>query len=273
MDTASSKNKFTSFLLGFLRFAKLVKTDSYKKHIALAAFLSLFLFSCGNSTSPLDQFHKEFRRKLDRATLRDFKKTKEKELRYEMYPLLAERAINTLLSNAELNDQINSHGTLTENVKAFVLMVSFHRVLNDKDVRFVELIEEFDHILKEDEKYYARYDECDRKKEEFAQANLINWGLGDTLSLQYPVYTRDNIRNAFYYVCPSEYSSDTSEFLTLKGVLIKKDTVSYYNGDKDWRFYLRVLDLSDSITNILLQHIVIDDTIQVDLKGYGRLIE
>ncbi len=245
---------------------------SVNKKLILAAAIAVggVLYGCQNQTTPLEQFFKDFQRKIDRKTLAEFKSMEEDSLS-NMYFLLSDQAWDALYANPDLNKQIDSTGVVQYHARIALLLVSYHRMLNNKDIQFFERAEK----LREGYTALAEKNaKCDAEKIEVAKKTFGEWFVGDTLHLSFPVYYGPNgHRNASYYVCPSEYVSDTSEYFGLVGVVTNKEVLNLIDSTVVWHFFLKVVEKSDSETMLLLQNIKIGDTITVDLGDYGRLIK
>ncbi len=246
--------------------------NSLYKPLILLCFLLIACDFSNKKLLPIDVFFNDFEKRIERKNILDIKTVEEDSLG-ELYYLLKDEIIQSVQLNTKLNEELMIKGIRNNNDKSYVLLVAFHRRLNNRNVRFDELVMELKNSLEAMKDNKEDFEKCIKERLKVAQFNFNNWNLDDTIQLSFPTYFRDNKRNAFTFGCSTSYDSIISSYLFVDGILVSKDTFLNYDNSTELIFKLRVINLSDPNTQILLNKVSVDDTLDINLFNYGRLIE
>lgn len=232
----------------------------------------IILFSCKQIHSlPVDSFIDSFKDEIEKKDLIEIEKIHEDSLQ-DIYIINYEKILGILHKKYKLNDIFESNGISNDKTKCAILLISFHRKINKKEVNFMEQIESAKQDIKRYNSYNKKLLACTEKKLEIAKDNFSKVLIGDTLNFAFPTYYNGHKKNAFYYDCPSGYKGDTSEKFIVEGQVISKDVSNFSDSLNTRTLKVEVQNISDINSLFLLREIKMGDTVYIDLEDYGRLL-
>lgn len=247
----------------------------------------LITISCKKSNSQLDSFFHELELKIDnekaifkfknlpKDSLLSFFEKFSKEFYLVYGDSLHYKTVNNFLNTKNISPDLE--------VRMPVLIFAFQSKLKYKNI-YIES------IVNDVQKYFEKIDSAYKIEEKInylqilknIQINNKEWNPGDTLEVLLPVETGvDEKKTTFYY---HEYSltsgySSAEDSLKIKGILLSKrydffpDLKPNVIDSSNLIFSLKILEISDSTTMILLEKYKPGDKFDLHLKKYGRLIE
>ncbi|MGV6862527.1 MAG: DUF6794 domain-containing protein [Putridiphycobacter sp.] len=140
-----------------------------------------------------------------------------------------------------------------------IILKSYHRYLNDKELKLQEQIDYY-------KRYWSEIDKCDQNQEELAKKYIENFDLGDSLTVKLPMGINEN--DATNYACFEDWEEFDTTSILIKGVLVEKSTDTNLD---EAEFKIDILSKSALDVSIHGQPIYLCDTLRVHLKSSWRL--
>ncbi len=249
-------------------------TNKINFFVFLICIILFFLQSCQiRRYTPIENFCKDLKSEIDRDTLAKFLSLDEDSLSQIYIHLFGDRALKALKENKDLDEYFELRGIEKNKYKIRILLLSFHRVLNNREANLSELITNTSGFVKSEDGEIQKAQKCNEENIKIANETFKKFEIGDTLQLSFPINFQGVRKFIHLYSCHHDYDSDTSQYLAITGILFRKDTYSYDESDKlNGDFYITVAKLNDSNTWHLSKVIGIGDTMWVNLEQYGRVI-
>jgi len=166
---------------------------------------------------------------------------------------------NTWLRGNRAPDLIkyfNSIGIYNPEDMSAIILVSFHRQLNNKPLAVENQVKPY-------LAYWKSISECDAKANQIAKVNFHKFKTGEPIVILMYVDTVQNERNAVTFECPNtDWRFDPKKDLLINGTIIKKD---FRNGE-NILFTIRINKMNYPNTTIFMDTIKIGSQKDFSLK-------
>ena len=234
------------------------------KHIKLLVlFLLILSIQCntndGKVASIVDDLEKEF----DANFKKEFKSASEKTVLDTYFSYFLYRHSEFLTKYPDIDKFFQSLNLKDDPSQSYVLLLLYHRKLNDKKINLNELIENAN-------KNDTGARSCGRLKNINAVLNYNQLNIGDKARLLFSVRIHSNIKSTIYYMCPTlEWTFDDSKDLAINGEIINK-----YIKDETKEFYieLKIENMNREDVLYFFKRIQRNDTVEINLNSYGMRI-
>ena len=153
----------------------------------------------------------------------------------------------------------NSHGIFHPDDISSIIITSFHRRLNNKDIDFESQVQ---HYIE----YWKPIEEFEKKAKETVFENYNNYNFGDSISIFLKVVsTQFNGIIATYSIGPdSEWTFDTNKDLKINAVLLDKKIIK---DSTNVAFLIKINELNrDKKAKTCWGEIQVEDTIEIEIK-------
>ncbi len=224
--------------------------------------LSILIVSCNSNESIPQELEMSFEYIEAHWTSEDiiaFKEANERSATIDQHFGMGMYLRNTWIRNHEKSEQIQNYFASmqifhSDDISSIIL-TSYHRHLNDKEISLEEQVEYY-------QNYWAEGDECDKKQTARGEAYLKEYGLGDSVTIKMPFDAEEN--NATNYACYDDWEEFDSTSLLVKGILIGiLDT-----GEIDYsKFDVLILSKNIPDANLFNSPLWLKDTLSVSLKS------
>jgi len=208
----------------------------------------------------LDYLNCQWSKKEKRKIARIFK---DDDLAYIQYEIGKSIRNNWGLWSGE-NDLVkffNSHGIFYPDEMSEIILTSFLRKLNKKDIDFEGQIQSYF-------KLYKIWEEYDEKETKRVLEAYDKYELGDTITLYIEVTRGIDGEIATYTIGPGyEWTFSQEKDLELKGKIIQKEIFQDNETRTNVRLLIQVFDMNKTgIVNTVWQSVKLGDTTKVELK-------